>query len=514
MPSPTPSDETPLRASPFLVHEVPLATMNSALRDERNQSQSGRSLIISHGAWSVVGKFTNLLVAFLNTSLVARLLSPREFADLNRLRTFMMLFSIGLASGLAQNGLRSVGSLSPTERTSERIRQILRSFLTRFFIIASLVSSSALLVLYFVCDRVVDSPLSIVQMILAVLGIVLIGFSELTSELHRGLGAPGRANFLGGTKGAPASTLLFVLLLSLAFVLGESNFALANGLFVFSTAVVSIFGFVSLSRLTTSIIPAGPVSANLEIGSTDQILRSLRSVNRQQNSMEIWHDVVLLSLAFMVSFTILQGDIFFCGNFHNPQEAAAYIGARRCIQLISIPLMIVNTMASGIITPLIASGNRALLERTLRGFGGAAAIPAILLSVAFLLEPEWSLYLILGDGYSSGATALKILAIGQIIYVITGSCGLVLSLHGCRRSVLLINVLTLVVLTLASPAAAEKYGSIGLSVVSSSILAVNNIITWSVAWRQTGINTWSSFVWLLQLQKLVRSARNRQQTVN
>ena len=216
----------------------------------------------------------------------------------------------------------------------------------------------------------------------------------------------------------------------------------------------------------------------------------------------------MISASTVISFAMLHGDFLLVSGVTTPEDAAAYVGARRCIQLISMPLIVVNTMAAGVITPLLASGRKTLLEQTLRGFCGAASILAVLMSIPLVVFPELSLRIILGDGYSAGTTALMILVPGQLIFVFTGSCGLLLSLKGCQRTVFTISLVSLILLAVLSPLAGARYGSAGLATVLTTIIAGNNLATWLAARRLTGINTWCSLSWLLKLRRLMAAGKS------
>ena len=66
--------------------EIPALTLLEPAVVERSEVSWDRAMIVRHGMWSLAGKITNLAVAFLNTALVARVLTPVDFADLNALR--------------------------------------------------------------------------------------------------------------------------------------------------------------------------------------------------------------------------------------------------------------------------------------------------------------------------------------------------------------------------------------------------------------------------------------------
>lgn len=453
-----------------------------------------RAMIVRHGMWSLAGKVTNLAVAFLNTALVARLLTPVEFADLNALRTLMMLLAIGLAGGLAQMSLRRLGQLSPAERASTLPHRIVRNAFCLFAAASLLVVGIAVMLLWKGAGWFVHGQLPPFQIAIASAGILLIGASELIAEFHRGLGVPGTANFLGGTRGAPATTLLFVVLLSAASFVAPVDFLTANTLFVVATLLICGVGYRSLYR---------------KLAQRDDNVVWEREWPRPAFSGHRFAEALPLSLALMMSFAVLQGDLLLAARLPTAEESAAYVGARRCIQLISIPLMVLNTLASGIITPLITSNRRELLEKTLRGCCGVAAVPALAMAVCFAAAPELSLRIILGEGYSPGSTALRILVIGQVLYVLTGSCGTVLTLTGCRRTVLVTNLVALLTLASGGPFVASRFGAVGLATLVSGILAANNLMNWYLARRLTGINTWFSFRDMLQLRGLLSSAGNQ-----
>jgi len=465
---------------------APVPSIADSSVETRMRSEA---IVVRHGLWSLLGKFGNVAVSFLYTVIVARILSPSDFADLNSLRTLVTVIAIAMAAGLSQITLRELGRRQSSAGLTDRgiIKHSLTAFLRSGFTCAILGGGT----IWLCSDSMLRNGISVSHIAIATVGAVLMGASELLSEMHRGLHYPSQANLFGGTRGTPATSIMFIFMLFVAAVFVTPTFLIANTLLVAATLITCVVAAFSLRWI---------VKQKPQIDSKNR--KDLTSVSASQ----ILTESLPLTLSAIISFIIVQGDLVLSGWIPDAGESSSYVGAKKCVQLITIPLLVVNTMASGIIIPLLANSQKALLQQVLRGFCGIATIPALILGLFFCLVPEFSLQLILGEGYSSGANTLRILAVGQIASVVTGSCGAVLLLTGCQRVILILNGLGLVTFLCFGPFAAMRFGATGLAVVVSGIFVVHNMASLFSVRKFAGVNTLCSFREALRLRSLLPSA--------
>ena len=465
------------------------STPNVSDSSEMMRIQS-EAMVVSHSVWSLVGKFGNVAVSFLYTAFVARILSPSDFAHLNSLRTIVTVIAIAMASGLSQITLRELGRRQLSAELTNR--SIIMQSLTVFRKSGAFIGIAGGIIIWLWAGVMLRSGISISDIVIATIGAILMAISELLSEIHRGLHHPSKANLFGGIRGTPATNAMFMLMLFASAAFLTPTFLVANSLTVAATLITCVFAAVSLRAILEKEPHFDSETPQSHTSNSDASLLV---------------ESLPLTIAAIVSFVVVQGDLVLSGWIPDANESASYVGAKKCVQLITIPLLVVNTMASGIIVPLLANGQKALLEKVVKGFCGIATVPAILLGLCFFFAPEFSLNLILGDGYSSGAETLRILTVGQIASVVTGSCGTVLILTGFQRMILILNGLGLVTFLCFAPIAAMRFGATGLAVVVSGIFVVHNTVALISVRKLTGIDTLCSFREAVRLRSLLPSAR-------
>ena len=120
-------------------------------------------------------------------------------------------------------------------------------------------------------------------------------------------------------------------MLFVAAVFATPTFLIANTLLVAATLITCVVAAFSLR----SIVEQKP-----RIDSENR--QDLTSVSASQ----ILTESLPLTLSAIISFIIVQGDLVLSGWIPDAGESFSYVGAKKCVQLITIPLLVVNTMAT------------------------------------------------------------------------------------------------------------------------------------------------------------------------
>ena len=95
---------------------------------------------------------------------------------------------------------------------------------------------------------------------------------------------------------------------------------------------------------------------------------------------------------------------------------------------------------------------------------------------------------LVGPEFKDSVALLQVFLLGQVIYVCTGPCGLVLAMTGNERTNLFLTVCSLAALLFSLPIAARVYGVMGVVVVMSSILVARNLLSLVAVRKLTGIH--------------------------
>ena len=82
---------------------------------------------------------------------------------------------------------------------------------------------------------------------------------------------------------------------------------------------------------------------------------------------------------------------------------------------------------------------------------------------------------------------------GQIVLVLSGSCGTLLALAGHQRPLLVINLIMCLFLFICGYFAALHFGAVGLSITVSVMIAIHNLSIWAATLWLVKINTWCGF---------------------
>jgi hypothetical protein len=109
------------------------------------------------------------------------------------------------------------------------------------------------------------------------------------------------------------------------------------------------------------------------------------------------------------------------------------------VTLVSLTFMIANQVLPPVVGELTARGDKALLEKVLRGVAAAVGPPALLVLAAFVVAGPLVMRLAFGPFYESGAPILAVLAVAHVVGVFTGSTVTVLLMTGNQRAAMWIS---------------------------------------------------------------------------
>jgi O-antigen/teichoic acid export membrane protein len=194
----------------------------------------------------------------------------------------------------------------------------------------------------------------------------------------------------------------------------------------------------------------------------------------------------------LIAFGIPEFDTLLIGSFATPEEAALYRPARLLTMVVSVPLQLVNTTIQPFIAEFEAMRDRRRTTILVRGGAALAAIPSILLLLCFLLFPQTLLSAVFGAKFASAGLALQILSIGFAVFVLTGSCGMVLQMTGHERSAMTSSIACAALYLCTAPWLVSRYGLIGAAVSSASLQVISNIAATLLVYRHERIWTIAS----------------------
>jgi O-antigen/teichoic acid export membrane protein len=196
-----------------------------------------------------------------------------------------------------------------------------------------------------------------------------------------------------------------------------------------------------------------------------------------------------MPLLLVNSMTLMLGwtDVLILGIWRDAAEVGIYGIAMRVALLTAFVLSAINVVVAPQFAALHAEGNTAALRRLAQQSAFwtlVAAAPAILVLV---LVPDLILQ-IFGPQFSDGTGPLRILALGQLVNVATGSVGVLLVMTGHEKLMRNIVAASAALNLLGNLVLVPRYGAIGAATSTAFSLAFMNIVSWLMVRKKLHID--------------------------
>lgn len=437
-------------------------TVDSGSRSQR----SIRGRLLSGGLWALAGKVLMGVLVIATNAVLARILSPAELGG------YFLAFSlISIAATIAPLGLnRSIVRFiaeSVGAGQWSRVRTAIRHAVY-FGISGSLALASAMYLGFgdWLAREVVRSTPLADSVGLISVWIIPAALTLLFAEIFRGFHDIRGASIHGG---------LFASALALAAFV-------AAYLFDIRTTLNEVVGVSLVSAMIGVAAGTWALRRRIHRLPPESSLVSMRISTTLKASLPLF---VTIATALVLS----QADLWVLGIFKAQQDVAIYAAASKLMIVVSIPLVIVNAVIQPLIAEYYSQHRCVELQRLLRVSAALAALPAIAISFCAIFLAPPILETLYGSEYIGGAEVLIILAMGQVVNVWTGSCGIVLMMTGHERQLMLLTLSTSVLSVILMVALAEPWGINGVAVGSAAGIAVQNVAMWIATRRLAGLWT-------------------------
>jgi O-antigen/teichoic acid export membrane protein len=429
-----------------------------------------RQRLVGGGAWALVGRGGSLLLNFATTALITRFLIPTDAGAYMLAQSVVTVSAMIARLGLEYTVVFLVSSALGANDPA-RARLAMRTVLvlgvgTTTGVAGALTLGGA----RFIGASFFDSPE------LAGLGTMVgvwcgaLALQTLFSEAFRGFHAIREAVLHGGV----VSTALTVLGLLVAHSVAQPVTAIAAAsITAFATMTGAGMALVGLARKTRALPRPTETTRKVEYA---EVLRGAFPV--------LISNVMTLLLA--------QVGIWAVGAYLPERDVAVFSAASRMVTLVGVSFIIANQVLPPIIGELAARGDKALMERTLRGVAFAVGLPAAAVLAVFIFAGGFVMRTAFGAFYGSGAALLAILGIGQLASVFTGSSAVTLLMTGRGVAAMWIAGATGVAATVASFAAVRAFGATGVAWAISGVTVVQQLVTLLVVRRLVGVWTHAS----------------------
>jgi O-antigen/teichoic acid export membrane protein len=127
------------------------------------------------------------------------------------------------------------------------------------------------------------------------------------------------------------------------------------------------------------------------------------------------------------------------------------------------------------VAELHGRGDLKRLERLVRGVATIVAAPSLFALVVLMAAPETMLRLVAGEAFVGAATALQIMCVGAIVFVLTGNNGLTLVMTGRQRELMVWSIASVAFYAVISPPLVARYGIVGAATAFTLQTIVQNV---------------------------------------
>ncbi len=217
--------------------------------------------------------------------------------------------------------------------------------------------------------------------------------------------------------------------------------------------------------------------------------------------------LMIMSLATLVT---TQADLWVAGSLLDKSDVAAYGIASRLVQLVLMPLLVVNAIMAPVIAQFHAEGARARLQRVLGAYAALGALPGIVVLALFSFFAAPVLTLLYGEVYGRAADCLVLLSLGQLINSFCGPAATVLMMSGRERAVMIVSVGTAVITVLGGLVLGRLYGMEGVAAAAAAGSSIHGALCLFWVRRSLGIWTYPRFADLRRNLAGAQAMRRRQ----
>jgi O-antigen/teichoic acid export membrane protein len=183
-----------------------------------------------------------------------------------------------------------------------------------------------------------------------------------------------------------------------------------------------------------------------------------------------WKILIIVLTGFATDWLILTS----LARYASTAEVGLFRTAWQIAQLFNLLVVAFDAVAG----PRIAAAWRIGDDRAIVQTARQSAMVMTLLSLPLLLlclaVPEWLLHFF-GLKFVAGATALRILALGQLVNMVTGPIGSVLVMTGHERLSMIFAIAAVVIAAALMPIVGPWLGLTGAALVSAGILSFRKL---------------------------------------
>ena len=441
-------------------------------------SSSLTKRFLTGATWSLFGKIASAGATLTAYALLARLLTPDEMGSY-----FFVLSVVTFISMCCQWGFnRGLVKLVASELAKGRNKLVRSGIITSFGITVVFSFFMAAFLISPIGEQllVVISGSELLISLSAMMGlwVIIKALQGLVSETFRGFHDIRLATIFGGLVTAVLSMVFYFLFWTLK---GEASLYHVVQLMVLAAGLSLLFGFTILFQKVRVLDHGGKLA----------ILKVLK----------FGFPLFITSISL---FGVREFHLWVLAMFQPESEVAMYGSALRLVTLLAMPLIIVNSVIPPMIADLYSRKKYAQVQRVLQKTATLMSMPAIIVFCLIMLFGKNILEFIYGASYTEAYMPFIILAGGQMVNVLTGSPGVLLTMSG-HEKVVMKSAYGAGALGLAiSLIGVQYYGAVGAALGYSIGIVINNILMWMYSAYRMSIFTQGSLTSAINMLRRLR----------
>ncbi len=454
---------SPFRLTPLSLDHATDAPPAAAARPRRSLARR----LLSGAAWAFAAKVVGVTSGLAVNAFLARMLPPEEMGAYFLAVSITTFAAIVARFGLKQTIVRLVAE-SMAKGLPGRAGASLRIVYVITALGALVVGGGYHLAFgAWLAESVFEMPILASVTGLTALWIAVLAFQTPVAETFRGLHDIRLAVFLDGIL---ASALLAATLGVLWLNGYKVSFAQAILLSVVVAAASLLFGTLLFLRRARDLRGEGEIRPP-EVLRISGPLFVTNLANQAMTNFSLW-----IVAAFLTA-----------------GEVALYGAAWKLVNLVALPLMLMNMSVQPVIAELHATGDKQRLQAALRGTATLAGVPALAVLAIFIVFGADVLGAVYGSHYCDAALILAVLSVGQIANVWTGSCGQVLVFTGHQRQLMSVTLWTGTASAAMALLGVHYWGLAGAATATAGGRVLQNGAVWLMVRKLTGLWTHGTF---------------------
>ncbi len=403
------------------------------------------------------------LLTFVTSVVMARLLGPSGFGTYTYATSWAYLLAIPATLGFDGLVGREV-AIYESQSAWNYLRGLLRwaNTLVLLSSVAVAVIGSAIAAFWY-GEQGDDSQL-VLCFFLVMISLPLVGLRNIRRGSMRGL----HQIVLGLVPEMLVAPVLLLAFIGIAAVWLQESFTAvwAVGAYTVASGITLVLSTILLARSLPSDVKA-----------------VLPSYHRFDWIVQAWPFVLLESIYVLNA----RADVLMLGSLNGIEAAGIYAPVNRGAQLIVFILMAFNGPLSPTIASLYADGKKQELQKILIKTARVCLLVSAIATV-ILLSLGQQYLLVFGPEFVQGIDSLRILCVGQVLYVLVGLAPMVLSMTGHAQFTAATGLIGAVINIVLNFILIPLYGVNGAAIATTSAMLATGIINTFWVYKKVGIH--------------------------